>query len=143
MTLNASAMMLLIDQFTPHRGGDSWLKESHDYVENPGTVDGVKLEIVAIQYGARIRSWKRVKNYVYKICDGSNTLVYKKRGSPMWVIRMGISYRHNRIFRRPRYRHKNAVTAEAYARNFLNKTPESAQWRKENRFILVSNTSSQ
>ena len=139
MAIDTQAMMVLIDQYKAHISASRWFADEHDYIENPGTVNNEKLKIVAIQYGGRFKFWRRIKNYIYVI-EGTRQIVYKKRGGPMWVIRMGVSHKKRGIFRRAyRVRHPKAVSEGTYAEYFLDGEKEGKVWLKRNRYVLLHN----
>ena len=139
MAINTQAMMVLVDQYKPNASAHRWFANTHDYIERPGTVNGEGLKIVAIQYGSRIKFWRRIKNYIYAV-EGTRQIVYKKRGAPMWVIRMGVSHKRRGIFRRGyRVYHPKAVSEETYARYFLDGEKDDKAWLKRNRYVILHN----
>ena len=139
MAIDSQAMMVLVDQYMPSASAHKWFADLHDYIERPGTVNNEGLKIIAIQYGARFKFWRRIKNYIYAV-EGTRQIVYKKRGAPMWVIRMGISHKKRGIFRRSfRVHHPKAVSEVEYARIFLDGLEDDKAWLKRNRYVLLHN----
>jgi len=97
---------------------------------NPGKLDGKTLVLIALQKERRLlkRIFHPTKNWIYRIGDRTDLVVYKPFPKAAGVIPMGISMT-------TMWWHPKSVPMETYCERFI--TMPDKEWLAMNDFVLV------